>query len=78
MQIERSLPEIDTGPLADGIDSPTAKLVYLYLSATRGCTVDRLHDDLGLKRLDLFAVLETLDERGYVTRRSDTYVPERA
>ncbi|MFB6080293.1 MAG: TrmB family transcriptional regulator [Haloferacaceae archaeon] len=43
-----------------------AKLVYLYVQAADGCTVDELYRDLGLPKLALFPVLDTLRERGLI------------
>jgi predicted transcriptional regulator len=63
-------------PLAvpESIESSQAKLVYLYLNATSGATVDELHDRLDLDRLSLFPVLETLRSHGLVVRDGETYV----
>ena len=58
----------------DSIESPQAKLVYLYLDATPGATVDELHERLGLQRLSLFPVLETLQRHDLITRDGETYV----
>ena len=58
----------------DSIDSPQAKLVYLYLDATPGATVDELHERLDLPRLSLFPVLDTLQTCDLVTRDGETYV----
>jgi hypothetical protein len=59
----------------DGIESPEAKLVYVYLDASRtGATVDELVDHLGIKRLALFPVLDCLESRGLVDRDGPLYV----
>jgi predicted transcriptional regulator len=58
----------------DSIDSPEAKLVFVYLQTSTGATVDELHERLDLPRLSLFPVLDTLRTRGLVSRQGETYV----
>ncbi|MFB6168531.1 MAG: MarR family transcriptional regulator [Haloferacaceae archaeon] len=58
----------------DSIDSPQAKLVFVYLTATAGATVDELHERLDLPRLSLFPVLDTLQTHDLVSRQGETYV----
>ncbi|WP_439025990.1 helix-turn-helix domain-containing protein [Haloarchaeobius sp. DT45] len=50
------------------VGSPTAKLVCLYLNTTGASTTAQLQDALGLRKLTLFSVLSTLEERGLVER----------
>lgn len=59
--------------IPDGIESPRAKLVYLYLSATGRGTVDELADDLGMPKMALFSMLGTLTGRDLVERDGETY-----
>lgn len=54
--------------------SPRAKLVYLYLDVVGTATVDDLKDELGMQRLDLFGVLDTLCETEHVRRDGERYV----
>lgn len=70
----------DTGPdrstagpiaLPDEINSPQAKLVYLYLLVRGTVTVDELGSSLGLPKLALFSILQTLSESGLVVRDGD-------
>lgn len=56
--------------------SAESKLVYLYLHTTDGCHVDELQDRLGLKKISLYPVLESLTERGLVRRDGMTYLPQ--
>jgi len=60
----------------DGVESACGKLVYCFVSARGGATVEELSDDLDITRLTLFAVLSTLEERGVVAREG-TYVTAR-
>ena len=50
------------------VGSPTAKLVCLYLNTTGASTTTQLQNALGLRKLTLFSVLSTLEERGLVER----------
>ncbi|WP_267643111.1 MarR family transcriptional regulator [Haloarchaeobius amylolyticus] len=48
--------------------SPTAKLVCLYLRTTGAATTAQLQEALGLRKLTLFSVLSTLEDRDLVER----------
>ncbi|WP_435360343.1 TrmB family transcriptional regulator [Haloarchaeobius sp. DFWS5] len=50
------------------IDSPQAKLVYLYLDTAGETTTATLQTELGLDKLSLYSILSTLDRRGLVER----------
>jgi DNA-binding MarR family transcriptional regulator len=57
------------------LDSPCAKLVYLYLSTRGEASVERLRDELGLEKITLFSILDTLSSRGLVRKESGAYRP---
>jgi predicted transcriptional regulator len=57
--------------LPDGIVSPEAKLVYLYLLVRGTATVDELGAALGLPKLALFSILATLDGSDLIVRDGD-------
>lgn len=61
-------PRTDTTPpaVSDAISTAEAELVYLYLRTTDAPTVDELHHRLGMGKLSLFPVLDTLRERGLI------------
>lgn len=59
----------------DGVDSPRAKLVYIYLSTAEHATVDELAERLGMQKMSLFSVLGTLHTDGHVDRDDDRYRP---
>jgi DNA-binding MarR family transcriptional regulator len=67
-------PDLDTATLAGDIGSPSAKLVYLYLDTVDGGTVEDLHEALGMRRMDLFGVLDSLSAGGHVSREGRQYV----
>jgi len=61
-----------TAALPTELESPRAKLVYLYLADAGETTVDDVQTSLGLRKMTLFGVLDTLTSRGFVERRGET------
>ncbi|MFB6105770.1 MAG: TrmB family transcriptional regulator [Halobacteriaceae archaeon] len=59
--------------LPGGLESPTAKLVCLYLDAHGAATPGELASALEMRRLTLFGVLRTLTDRGVVAREGDRF-----
>jgi len=57
------------------LESPRAKLVYLFLSARGGATIESLADGLHLEKITLFSILDTLSKRDLVRKDADTYRP---
>lgn len=57
----------------DELGSPTAKLVYLSLRVTGEATVTDLERQLGLSKLTLLPILESLRNRNFVERTEDGY-----
>ena len=57
-----------TVPALDELESPRAKLVYLYVTTTDGATIERLCDDLDVKKGTVLSITGTLRERGYLER----------
>jgi DNA-binding MarR family transcriptional regulator len=57
--------------LPEGLESPRAKLCYTYLSVSGPSTVGELTSALGLRRLDLLPLLETLQRDEWVRREAD-------
>ncbi|MFB6160031.1 MAG: helix-turn-helix domain-containing protein [Haloferacaceae archaeon] len=58
---------------APSLESPRAKLAYLYLADHGPATLDELHDRLGESRFALLGVLSTLEERGLVAAEEREY-----
>lgn len=52
--------------IPDGVESPTGKLVYLYLAASGEATVEEMAAHLDMKKISLFGVLQTLAGRDVV------------
>lgn len=59
--------------MPEDLSSAESKLVYLYLTVAEEATVDDLNDDLGLQKLALFPVLDTLDDHGLIDRVGERY-----
>lgn len=59
--------------MPSGVTSSQTKLVYYYLRVTDCDTVDDLAAELDMKRMTLYDVLETLDEKGLVEREGERY-----
>lgn len=55
------------------LQSPRAKLVYLYLTTNGDATVSEMGDSLGMKKLSLYSILKTLRKEGMVDCDGDTY-----
>jgi len=62
------------------VESPRAKLVYLYLQTAGDATVSDLRDELDVPKLTLFSVLKTLRSNGLVEAEGERYriTPESA
>ncbi|MFB6196549.1 MAG: TrmB family transcriptional regulator [Haloplanus sp.] len=73
--IQRDATDRTALEVPDAISSAESKLVYVFLTAADGATVEELHDALDLRKITLFPVLETLAERGVIDRDGATYVP---
>ena len=57
------------------LQSPRAKLVYLYLTTNGDATVSEMGESLGMKKLSLYSILKTLRSEGLVDCDGDRYVP---
>ena len=55
------------------LQSPRAKLVYLYLTTNGDATVSEMGDSLGMKKISLYSILKTLKREGMVDCDGDTY-----
>lgn len=59
----------------EGLTAAESKLVYVFLAASDGATVEELNAALDISKISLFPVLRTLTERGVVDRDGSAYVP---
>ena len=62
--------------LPNELDSPQSKLVYFALAVEGSATVDGLQAQLGIGKLSLLSILDSLAERDLVDRSGDRYVPQ--
>lgn len=70
---EQSLSTAEESALPNDITSPQAKLVYLAIFVTEEATATQLQELLGLSKLTLFAVLESLIANGHIQRTEGGY-----
>lgn len=61
-------------PLPPVLDSSSSKLVYLYLRIADEATIDEMEGVLGLKKVTLYPLLQTLTAADLVERSGATYV----
>ena len=59
--------------LPDDLESPRAKLLYLYLSACGGATADDVCESLEMDKGSALSIAGTLRDRGYVRRQDGSY-----
>ena len=71
-QKQRSTEQFDGVP--EQLGSPQSKLVYIYLEATGGATVDDLNTALSMKKIAVLSILSSLSSDGLVEKDGDTYV----
>jgi hypothetical protein len=69
----RALSSTPPEPLPATLSSSQTKLVYLYLRFVDGGTVTDIRDNLGIKTINLYPVLQRLVEHGLVTRQGERY-----
>jgi DNA-binding MarR family transcriptional regulator len=75
MDMSMEAPSMDAlTTIPDGIESPRAKLVYVYCSVTDGATTEQLCDNLSITRLTLYPIIESLEKRDLIERDDDQYV----
>jgi predicted transcriptional regulator len=70
MSVQR--PTTPERELPTELESPRAKLVYLYLR-TDTASIDDLQSDLGVQKITLYSILRTLRERELVEKRGGQF-----
>ncbi|UPV74406.1 helix-turn-helix domain-containing protein [Halorussus limi] len=70
MSVQR--PTTRTEALPSELESPRAKLVYLYLQSAEA-SIDELQSGLGVKKITLYSILRTLRERELVEKRDGRF-----
>ena len=69
----RKTPTLDTPSIPSELESPRAKLVYLFLSTHGEATVSELQSGLDMKKISLYSILSTLCERGLIDQDAESY-----
>jgi DNA-binding IclR family transcriptional regulator len=64
--------------LPDTIDTSGSKLVYLYLKIENEATINELHAALGMKKITLYSLLQTLKATDLVDQEGAIYTPGEA
>ncbi|WP_276301434.1 TrmB family transcriptional regulator [Halorussus lipolyticus] len=70
MSVQR--PTTSARELPTELDSPRAKLVYLYLR-DGAASIDDLQTDLEVKKITLYSILRTLRERELVEKQGGRF-----
>lgn len=73
MQSQKQRQEGRIGPVPDDLESARAKLVYLYLEAADGATIEELGEILAMKKINALSVLHSLVDAGHVEKRESAY-----
>lgn len=58
-----------------GMTSAEAKLIYLYICHSGGCTAEEVAESLRLTKLSAFPHLRRLADRGFLDREAGQYLP---
>lgn len=64
---------LDVSEGVERMNSPRARLVYVYLTAVSEASVDELCTSLDMSRLTTFSLLRALEEAGLVTETHNAY-----
>lgn len=73
MMIETETGRESAMTLPPELQSPRAKLVYLYLRTNERATVGEMATSLGMKKISLYSILKTLRKREFVQQRGEEY-----
>ncbi len=62
-----------THTIPTSLQSPRAKLVYLFLSTNGTSTINELQDGLNMKKISLYSILKTLQKQEIISKDGDSY-----
>jgi len=62
-----------THTIPTSLQSPRAKLVYLFLSTNGTATINELQDGLNMKKISLYSILKTLQKQDIISKDGDRY-----
>jgi DNA-binding MarR family transcriptional regulator len=69
----RTTPALNASSIPSELESPRAKLVYLFLSTHGEATITELQSSLNMKKISLYSILSTLCERGLIDQDAESY-----
>jgi len=75
MSTQQALKSKPVETLPSELDSPRAKLVYLYLSVSGETTINDLQAALDMQKITLFGILDTLTSNGFAEKNGDRVTP---
>jgi DNA-binding MarR family transcriptional regulator len=55
------------------INSSTAKLIYVYIKSVSSATIEQLSSSLSMKRITLYPIVSTLQQKGFITKSNNLY-----
>ncbi|SDX85608.1 hypothetical protein SAMN04487946_103127 [Halobellus clavatus] len=64
---------IETPSMPSELESPRAKLVYLFLSTHGEASISELESSLDMKKMSLYSILSTLRERELIDQDAERY-----
>ncbi|MFB6252531.1 MAG: TrmB family transcriptional regulator [Halobellus sp.] len=64
---------LETPSMPTELESPRAKLVYLFLSTHGEATISELESSLNMKKISLYSILSTLCERELIDQDAERY-----
>lgn len=62
-----------TPDIPPSINTPGAKLVYLYINTATATTIEDLQTGLDMKKITLFSILDTLKSADLITKTENQY-----
>lgn len=68
-------PQTEGDVLPRELESPRAKLVYLFLSTRGEASIGTLQEALHIEKMTLYSILDTLEGRDLVRKDRDAYRP---
>lgn len=66
--------EMYQNQIPDELETSGSKLVYLYLMVENEATINELHTALGMKKITLYSLLQTLKSTELVDQEGAMYV----
>ena len=62
-----------THSVPSSLQSPRAKLVYLFLSTNGSSTITELQESLNMKKISLYSILKTLQKKDVISKSGEQY-----